>query len=105
MVDWIVDVCVKFKMKPQTLFITVDVIDRYLSVSKIKRNHLQLVGISSLMLVGKYEEIYPPNISEYVTICDNAYTKEQILTQESLILSSLEFNLIRPTSLEFLSLF
>ncbi len=57
------------------------------------------------MLVAKYEEIYPPNIKEYVTVCDNAYTKEQILEQESLILLALEFNLVRPTSLEFLELF
>lgn len=105
LVDWLVDVCLRFKMKPQTLFITVDVIDRYLSSNRIKRNHLQLIGISALMLVGKYEEIYPPNVTEYVTICDNAYTKEQILNQESLILAALEFNLVRPTSLEFLNLF
>lgn len=57
------------------------------------------------MLVGKYEEIYPPNIKEYVTICDNAYTREQILDCESSILNALEFNLVRPTSLEFLDLF
>ena len=57
------------------------------------------------MLVGKYEEIYPPNISEYVTICDNAYTKEQILEMESSIILALEFNLVRPTSFEYLNLF
>lgn len=57
------------------------------------------------MLVGKYEEIYPPNLTEYVTICDNAYTKEQILEMESLVLQALEFNLVRPTSLEYLNLF
>jgi cyclin B len=105
LVDWLVDVSVKYKLRPQTLFVAVDVVDRYLSVALIKRNHLQLVGISSLMLVAKYEEIYPPGIKEYVTICDNAYTREQILDCESQILNALEFNLVRPTSLEFLSLF
>lgn len=57
------------------------------------------------MLVGKYEEIYPPNLKDYVQICDNAYSKEQILEMESLVLKSLEFNLVRPTPLEFLDLF
>jgi hypothetical protein len=105
LIDWLVDVCLKYKMRPQTLFIVVDVVDRFLSQTQIKRNHLQLVGISALMLVAKYEEIYPPNIKEYVTVCDNAYTREQLLEQESQILLALEFNLVRPTSLEFLELF
>jgi hypothetical protein len=35
------------------------------------------------MIVGKYEEIYPPVLKDYVTVCDNAYSKEQILEMEA----------------------
>lgn len=57
------------------------------------------------MIVGKYEEIYPPTLKDYVTVCDSAYDKEQILEQEAQVLLSLQFDLVRPTSFEFLNLF
>lgn len=46
------------------------------------------------MIVGKYEEIYPPVLKDYVTVCDNAYNKEQILEMEAMILVSLQFDLV-----------
>lgn len=46
------------------------------------------------MIVGKYEEIYPPILKDYVAVCDNAYTKEQILDMEAQILLSLNFDLV-----------
>ena len=57
------------------------------------------------MIVGKYEEIYPPVLKDYVTVCDSAYSKEQILEMEAEILLSLNFDLVRPTCLEFLFMF
>ena len=57
------------------------------------------------MLIGKYEEIYPPILKDYVTVCDNAYTNEQILDMEANILLTLKFDLVRPTSLELLELY
>jgi len=40
LIDWIIEVHLKFKLLPETLFITVNLIDRYLSIEKIKRNNL-----------------------------------------------------------------
>lgn len=57
------------------------------------------------MIVGKYEEIYPPVLKDYVTVCDNAYNKEQILEMEAMILVSLQFDLVWPSPYEFLTLF
>ena len=53
---------------------TVDLIDRFLSKTKVSRKHLQLVGVTCLMIVGKFEEIYPPQLRDYVAVCDNAYS-------------------------------
>jgi hypothetical protein len=105
LVDWLVDVCIKFKLLPQTLFMTVNVIDRFLSKNPIQRSSLQLVGIASLMLVSKYEEIYPPLTKEYVAVCDNAYTKEEILSMETRVLMSLEFDLNQTSTYAFLQHF
>lgn len=105
LVDWLVDVNLKFRLKPQSLFMTISVIDRFLSLREVTRARLQLVGISALMLVGKYEEIYPPVLRDYVAVCDNAYKKEELLAMEEEILSTLDFQLNRTSSLVFLELF
>jgi G2/mitotic-specific cyclin-B, other len=65
----------------------------------------QLVGVTALMLAAKYEEIYPPEVRDYVYICDNAYTREQIVQMEQLILSKLNFRLTVPTQRSYLKRF
>lgn len=79
LVDWIIEVHLKFKLLPETLFITVSLIDRYLELEQIKRTNLQLVGVTAMLIASKYEEIYAPEVRDFVYITDNAYTKEEIL--------------------------
>lgn len=105
LIDWLVDVNVKFKLVPETLFLTINLIDRYLSKAKVSRNKLQLVGVSSLLIATKYEEIYPPSLKEFVAICDRAYTSNEILEMEAQILCSLDFELTHSSSLRFLDRF
>ena len=102
LIDWLVDVNVKFRLVPETLFLTVNLIDRYLAKNKVSRNKLQLVGVSSLLIGCKYEEIYPPSLKEFVAICDRAYTSAEILDMEAHILLSLNFELTHSSSLRFL---
>lgn len=102
LVDWLIDVHLKFKLLPNTLFLTVNLIDRYLSKQQISRHQVQLVGISALMIVAKFEEIYPPLLKDYISVCDSAYTKEQILAMESDILLTVDFNLAQTSSYTFL---
>jgi cyclin B len=94
LVDWLIDVHMKFKLLPETLFITVNLIDRFLSKKSISKSKLQLLGVSSLMIATKYEEIYPPTLSDFVYITDKAYSRDDILTMESSILVALDFDII-----------
>lgn len=105
LIDWLVDVNVKFRLVPETLFLTVNLIDRFLGKSKVSRNKLQLVGVSSLLIACKYEEIYPPSLKEFVAICDRAYTAAEILDMEAHILLSLQFEMTHSSSLRFLDRF
>jgi hypothetical protein len=93
LIDWLIEVHLKFKLRHETLFLTVNILDRFLAVQKVARQRLQLVGVTSLMIAAKYEEIYPPEVRDYVYICDNAYSREQIVQMEQLILSKLNFRL------------
>lgn len=102
LIDWLVDVNVKFKLVPEALFMTINIIDRFLSIKQVSRHKLQLVGVSALLIACKYEEIYPPALKEFVTICDKAYNADQILEMEADILISIDFRLTHTSALRFL---
>ena len=105
LLDWIVDVHLKFGLLPETLYITVYIIDRYLKNRKVSRSKFQLIGITSLLIASKYEEISVPEMSDLVYISDGAYTKSEIISMESEILSAIEYNITFGSSLKFLELY
>lgn len=78
LVDWLVEVHLKFKLVPETLYLTVNIIDRYLEKTEVTRPKLQLVGVTALLIASKYEEIYPPELRDLVYICDRAYSKNEV---------------------------
>ena len=71
-------------------------------VQKVSRSKLQLVGVTCMLLASKYEEMYAPEIADFVYITDNAYTKADIRRMECLVLKTLDFNLGKPLPLHFL---
>jgi hypothetical protein len=76
LIDWIIEVHFQFKLKPESLFLTVNMIDRYLEHAMVSKEKLQLVGVSAMLIACKYEEIWPPLIKDYIHMCDNAYDKD-----------------------------
>lgn len=76
LIDWLVDVHLKYRLLPETLFICVNLIDRFSSKSLIKRKDYQLVGVTCMLIAAKYEEIYPPYVDNFVYITDHAYCRE-----------------------------
>ena len=82
LIDWLVEVHLKFKLVPESLYLTINLIDRFLEREQVNRQKLQLVGVTAMLIACKYEEIYPPIIKDFVYITDNAYTKEEILEME-----------------------
>ena len=82
LVDWLIEVHLKFKLVPETLYLTINLIDRYLQLKEVSRPKLQLVGVTSLLIASKYEEIYPPELRDLVYICDRAYTRQDVSKTE-----------------------
>ncbi|GMP91574.1 hypothetical protein CsSME_00042217 [Camellia sinensis var. sinensis] len=102
LIDWLTEVHRKFELMPETLYLTINIVDRYLSMNAVPRRELQLVGISSMLIACKYEEIWAPEVSDFIVISDNAYVREQILIMEKAILGKLEWYLTVPTPYVFL---
>ncbi|XP_006902839.1 PREDICTED: G2/mitotic-specific cyclin-B2 [Elephantulus edwardii] len=102
LVDWLVQVHSKFRLLQETLYMCIAIMDRFLQIQPVSRKKLQLVGITALLLASKYEEMFSPNIEDFVYITDNAYTSFQIREMETVILKELKFELGRPLPLHFL---
>lgn len=105
LIDWLVEVHMKYKLRSETLFLAIIILDRFLARKCVSRKRLQLVGVVATLIAAKYEEIYPPKITDLVYICDKAYTKDEILEMEIVVLNVLEFQLRVPTAVQFLDRF
>lgn len=105
LVDWLVEVCEEYRLQNETLCLAISYIDRFLSFMSVVRAKLQLVGTAAMFIAAKYEEIYPPDVGEFVYITDDTYTKTQVLRMEQLILKVLGFDLSVPTTLVFTSVY
>ncbi|KAL8489275.1 hypothetical protein ACS0TY_025252 [Phlomoides rotata] len=102
LIDWLVQVHHGFELSPETLYLTVNIVDRYLASNNTSPKELQLVGISAMLIASKYEEIWAPEVNELVCISGRTYSNKQVLNMEKQILGALEWNLTVPTLYVFL---
>ncbi|XP_061855308.1 G2/mitotic-specific cyclin-B2 isoform X2 [Colius striatus] len=102
LVDWLVQVHSRFQLLQETLYMCIALIDRFLQSHPVPRKRLQLVGVTAMLLASKYEEMYSPDVADFVYITDNAYTSREVREMEMIILKELNFNLGRPLPIHFL---
>jgi G2/mitotic-specific cyclin-B, other len=103
LIDWLLEVHFKFKLLPETLYLTVNVIDRFLELRPVQRTKLQLVGVTGMLIASKFEEIYPPEVKDFVFITSKAFSHDQILAMEAKMLNALKFEVCAPTAWVFLN--
>ena len=66
------------------------------------KTELQLVGVTAMLIASKYEEMYAPEVKDFVYITDNTYSAEQIRAMESKMLQVLDYMVGNPLPLHFL---
>ena len=76
LVAWLVEVHLKFKLLPETLFLTVNLIDRFTFLRQVKKSDYQLLGVTAMLVASKYEEIYAPEVKDFIYMTDHAYSKD-----------------------------
>lgn len=102
LIDWLIEVSEEMQLSQETLYITVNLIDRFLSKMSVLRGKLQLVGGAALLIASKYEEIYPPAAKDIIYLTDDCYTVQQLFRMEDLILKVLDYDVSAPTPNSFL---
>ncbi|OCH95481.1 hypothetical protein OBBRIDRAFT_720696 [Obba rivulosa] len=93
LVDWLLQVHLRYHMLPETLWIAVNIVDRFLSKRTVSLQKLQLVGVTAMFIAAKYEEILAPSVDEFVYMTERGYTREEILKGERIVLQALEFKI------------
>ncbi|POV94638.1 hypothetical protein PSTT_16751 [Puccinia striiformis] len=78
---------------PETLWIAVNIIDRFLSKRVVSLVKFQLVGVTAMFVAAKYEEIMAPSVEEFVYMTENGYTRDDILKGEKILLSTLDYRI------------
>ena len=102
LMDWLIQVHHRFALLPETLFLCVNYIDRFLSCKIVSLGKLQLVGATAIFVAAKYEEINCPSVNEIVYMVDGGYSVDEILKAERFMLTMLQFELGWPGPMSFL---
>lgn len=100
--DWLIQVHSRFRLLPETLFLAVNIIDRFLSQRVVSLAKLQLVGITCLFIAAKVEEIVAPSAQNFLYCADSSYTEAEILQAERYVLKTLDWNMSYPNPIHFL---
>ncbi|PHH59763.1 hypothetical protein CDD81_2601 [Ophiocordyceps australis] len=102
LIDWLIEVHTRFHLLPETLFLAVNIIDRFLSLKVVQLDRLQLVGITAMFIASKYEEVLSPHVENFKRITDNGFNEAEILSAERFILTTLNYDLSYPSPMNFL---
>ncbi|CAJ2513432.1 Uu.00g015510.m01.CDS01 [Anthostomella pinea] len=102
LIDWLIEVHTRFHLLPETLFLAINIIDRFLSEKVVQLDRLQLVGITAMFIASKYEEVLSPHVGNFVHVADDGFTETEILSAERFILGTLNFDLSYPNPMNFL---
>ncbi len=102
LVDWLIEVHTRFHLLPETIFLAVNIIDRFLSTRVVELEKLQLVGITAMFIASKYEEVLSPHVQNFKHVADDGFTEDEILKAERFVLSALNYDLSYPNPMNFL---
>jgi G2/mitotic-specific cyclin 2 len=102
LVDWLIEVHTRFRLLPETLFLAVNIVDRFLSNKVVPLDKFQLVGVTAMFIASKYEEVLSPHIGNFVHVADNGFTVDEVLAAERYTLHTLDYDLSYPNPMNFL---
>uniref|UniRef100_M4DJG2 Uncharacterized protein n=1 Tax=Brassica campestris TaxID=3711 RepID=M4DJG2_BRACM len=102
LINWLIEVHFKFHLMHETLYLTMNLLDRYLSQVAVQKNEMQLIGLTALLLASKYEDYWHPRIKDLISISAESYTRQQILGMERIMLKQLQFRLNEATPYVFM---
>nr|DBA16811.1 TPA: hypothetical protein GDO54_002348 [Pyxicephalus adspersus] len=106
LLDWLMEVSEVYKLHRETFYLAQDLFDRFMATQKnVVKSSLQLIGITSLFIAAKLEEIYPPKLHQFAYITDGACTEDEIICMELIIMKALKWRLSPMTVVSWLNIY
>jgi len=106
LVDFLVEIHFTFRLRPETLYLTLNIIDRYVSRRIVYIKHYQLVGCAALWIAAKFEDAKErvPTVQDLVQMCRETYEESAFIQMEGHVLSTIQWTLGHPTAEAWLRL-
>lgn len=101
LIDWLVGQHSAFKFSPETLFVCVSLLDRFLALEPLPKSKIQLLGLAALLVACKYEEVQIPSVGHFLELVESGYTASELLGMERRILMRLDFHITWPSAYSF----
>lgn len=107
LLDFLVEVHAQFRLRPETLYLALNLIDRYVSKRVVYKKHYQLVGCAALWTAAKFEDQKDrvPLVKELSEMCCKAYDENAFVQMEGHVLGTVSWNLGAPSAEAWLRLF
>ena len=106
LIDFLIEAHSAFMLLPETLYLTVNLLDRYCSKRIVYKRHYQLVGCSAMLIASKYGDRKDriPTVRELRTMCCGLYEEDMFLQMEWHVLATLNWTIGAPTVDHFLQM-
>jgi len=100
LVDFLVEIHFTFRLRPETLYLTLNIVDRYVSRRIVYIKHYQLVGCAALWIAAKFEDAKErvPTVQDLAQICRETYEESAFIQMEGHVLSTIQWTLGHPTA-------
>ena len=107
LVDFLVELHFMFRLRPETLYLTLNIIDRYVSKRVVYVKHYQLVGCAALWIAAKFEDAKErvPTVHDLAQMCQETYDESAFIQMEGHVLSTIQWALGHPTAESWLRIF
>ncbi|KJH48023.1 cyclin domain protein [Dictyocaulus viviparus] len=100
--DWMVEVQETFELNHETLYMSVKILDLYLSKTEgVLKDDLQVLASAAIFIACKFEERSPPLIDDFMYVCDEQFTRDQMIQAEMKVLDVVNYDIGFPLSYRF----
>ncbi|WVR08763.1 hypothetical protein IAU60_005821 [Kwoniella sp. DSM 27419] len=106
LIDFLIEVHQQFRLRPEVLYLAMNIVDRYVSKRVVYKKHYQLVGCAALWIAAKFEDGKDkvPLVRELAEMCCKAYDESAFIQMEGHVLSTIGWNIGHPSAEAWLRL-
>ncbi|WVW80637.1 hypothetical protein I302_102623 [Kwoniella bestiolae CBS 10118] len=100
LIDFLIEVHQQFRLRPEVLYLAMNIVDRYVSKRVVYKKHYQLVGCAALWIAAKFEDGKDkvPLVRELAEMCCKAYDESAFIQMEGHVLSTIGWNIGHPSA-------